>query len=92
MEKGWLVDGLMDAGYGCVHLANPSAIKQYEGLKHSDDKHDAFFLAQLLILGILPQGYIFILKKIVRCAIWHQPRPRCYIHPPTSHKDLIDAG
>ncbi len=39
----WLVDGLMDAGYGRVHLANPSAIRQYEGLKHSDDKHDAFF-------------------------------------------------
>ena len=55
----WLVDGLMDAGYDCVHLANPSAIKQYEGLKHSDDQHDAFFLAQLLILGILPQGYIY---------------------------------
>ncbi len=55
----WLVGGLMDAGYGCVHLANPSAIKQYEGLKHSDDQHDAFFLAQLLILGILPQGYIY---------------------------------
>jgi len=55
----WLVDGLMDAGYGCVHLANPSAIRQYEGLKHSDDKHDAFFLARLLILGILPQGYIY---------------------------------
>jgi len=55
----WLVDGLMDAGYACVHLANPSAIKQYEGLKHSDDQHDAFFLAQLLILGILPQGYIY---------------------------------
>jgi transposase len=49
----------MDAGYDCVHLANPSAIKQYEGLKHSDDQHDAFFLAQLLILGILPQGYIY---------------------------------
>ena len=55
----WLVDGLMDSGYDCVHLANPSAIKQYEGLKHSDDQHDAFFLAQLLILGILPQGYIY---------------------------------
>jgi transposase len=55
----WLVDGLMEAGYDCVHLANPSAIKQYEGLKHSDDQHDAFFLAQLLILGILPQGYIY---------------------------------
>ena len=55
----WLVDGLMDAGHDSVHLANPSAIKQYEGLKHSDDQHDAFFLAQLLILGILPQGYIY---------------------------------
>jgi len=55
----WLVDGLMEAGYRCVHLANPSAIKQYEGLKHSDDQHEAFFLAQLLILGILPEGYIY---------------------------------
>ena len=55
----WLIDGLMDAGYQCVHLANPSAIKQYEGLKYADDQHDAFFLAHLLILGILPQGYIY---------------------------------
>ena len=30
----WLVDGLMDKGYR-VHLANPSAIKQYEGLMPS---------------------------------------------------------
>jgi transposase len=49
----WLVDGLMDAGYGCVHLANPSAIKQYEGLKHSDDQHDAFFLAQLSLQSLI---------------------------------------
>jgi len=35
---------LMDRGYR-VHLANPSAIKQYEGLKHTDDRHDAFILA-----------------------------------------------
>ena len=55
----WLVDGLMDTGYGFIHLANPSAIKQYEGLKHSDDQHDAFFLAHLLALGILPEGYIY---------------------------------
>jgi transposase len=55
----WLVDGLMDAGYQSLHLANPSAIRQYEGLKHIDDRHDAFFLAQLLILDILPQGYIY---------------------------------
>ena len=55
----WLVDGLMDNGYTSAHLANPAAIKQYDGLKHGDDQHDAFFLAQLLILGILPQGYIY---------------------------------
>jgi hypothetical protein len=58
-NRYWLVDGLIAAGYQCVHLANPSAIKQYEGLKHGDDKHDVFFLAQLLIIGILPQGYIY---------------------------------
>lgn len=55
----WLVDGVMDAGYRCVHLANPSAMKQYEGLKHVDDRHDAFWLAHMLSLGILPQGYIY---------------------------------
>ena len=54
----WLVDGLMEEGYK-VHLANPSAIKQYEGLKYSDDVREAFFLAQLLKLGILPEGYIY---------------------------------
>jgi transposase len=53
----WLVDGLQAAGYR-VHLANTSAIKQYEGLKHSDDEADAAHLAQLLRLGILPTGYI----------------------------------
>ena len=55
----WLVDGLMDAGYVHIHLANPSAIKQYEGLKYTDDPHDAFWLAKLLALGILPEGYIY---------------------------------
>lgn len=54
----WLVDGLMENGYR-VHLANPSAIKQYEGLKHSDDARDAYHLAQLLKLDILPEGYIY---------------------------------
>jgi transposase len=48
----------MENGYK-VHLANPSAIKQYEGLKHSDDARDAFHLAELLKLGILPEGYIY---------------------------------
>jgi transposase len=54
----WLVDGLMEKGYK-VHLANPSAIQRYSGLKHSDDKHDAFWLAEMLRLGILPEGYIY---------------------------------
>jgi transposase len=54
----WMVDGLMEKGYQ-VHLANPSAIQQYSGLKHSDDKHDAFWLAEMLRLGILPEGYIY---------------------------------
>ena len=54
----WLVDGLMEAGHK-VHMANPSAIQQYSGLKHVDDKHDAFWLAQMLRLEILPEGYIY---------------------------------
>jgi transposase len=54
----WLVDGIMDQGYR-VHLANVSAIKQYEGLKQIDDKRSAFWLANLLRLGILPTGYIY---------------------------------
>ncbi len=54
----WLVDGLQSAGFK-VHLANPSAIKQYEGLKHTDDRWDSFWLAHMLRLGILPEGYIY---------------------------------
>lgn len=53
----WLVDGLMEAGYE-VKLANPSAIKKYDGLKHSGDEADARYLAHLLRLGILPTGAI----------------------------------
>lgn len=54
----WLVDGLMDAGLK-VHLANPAAIQQYDGLKHTDDDTDAVWLAEMLRLGILPEGYIY---------------------------------
>src|SRR5204863_5437779 len=53
----WLVDGLEDAGLR-VHLANTTAIKQYDGLKHSGDETDARHLAHLLRLGILPTGTI----------------------------------
>lgn len=54
----WLVDTLMEEGYK-VHLANPAAMKQYEGIKYLNDKHDAFWLARMLRLGILPEGYIY---------------------------------
>jgi transposase len=53
----WLVDTLMEEGH-TVHLANPCVIKQYKGLKYIDDKHDAFWLAELLSLGVLKEGYI----------------------------------
>ena len=54
----WLVDTLMDNGYQ-VHLANPAGIQKDKGLKYSGDKHDAFWLARLLRLGILAEGYIY---------------------------------
>ncbi|ETR69126.1 MAG: transposase IS116/IS110/IS902 family protein [Candidatus Magnetoglobus multicellularis str. Araruama] len=54
----WLIDGLQENGYK-VHLANPSAIKVYEGLKQTNDKTDSYWLAHLLRLGILPEGYIY---------------------------------
>jgi len=54
----WLVDGLQALGYPVV-LANPAGMQQYSGIKHADDTNDAFFLAELLRLNILPTGYIY---------------------------------
>jgi len=54
----WLVDGLMEQGCK-VHLANTAAIQQYNGLKYTDDNSDARWLAHLLRLGVLRQGYIY---------------------------------
>jgi transposase len=48
----------MEAGYP-VRLANPAAMKEYKGLKHKDDKKSALWLANLLRLKILPEGYIY---------------------------------
>lgn len=53
----WLVDGLIANNYP-VSLANPGKMQQYNGLKHTDDQTDAFFLAELSRLNILPTGYI----------------------------------
>jgi transposase len=54
----WLVDGLQDAGFS-TKLVNTAAVQQYDGLKYSGDHHDAFWLAHLMRLGILPTGYIY---------------------------------
>jgi transposase len=54
----WLVDGLQDAGYQ-VHLTNTWKATQWQGLKYTDDRHDARWLAHLLVLGLLPEGYIY---------------------------------
>ncbi|MDH3253985.1 MAG: IS110 family transposase [Acidobacteriota bacterium] len=53
----WLVDGLEESGYK-VHLVNTLAAQQYKGLKYTDDKTDARWLAHMLRLGILPTGWI----------------------------------
>lgn len=54
----WLADGLREAGYHVV-LANPARMKPYDGLKHTDDVSDAYFLADLLRLNILPTGHLY---------------------------------
>jgi transposase len=87
----WLVDGLMDAA-DRVHLAHPSAIKKYEGLKHSGDFADAAYLAQLLRLGLLAEDISIRARSVGRgtwrasacswCAIgqrrFYRLRTSCY--------------
>src|ERR1017187_6588542 len=54
----WLVDGLRAQGYP-IDLANPAKIEQYRGLKHVDDQDDAFHLADLQRLNILPKAHVY---------------------------------
>jgi transposase len=54
----WLVDALMEAGFQ-VELVNTAKVVQYSGLKRTNDRYDAFHLAHLMRLGILPTGYIY---------------------------------
>ena len=53
----WLVDHLQDLNYD-IRLANPGMIHQYNGIKSTDDKSDAFFLAELLRMKALPGCWI----------------------------------
>ena len=54
----WLVDALMDAGHP-VRLVHTAAVRQYSGLKHTDDKSDAEWINRMASLDILPTGYIY---------------------------------
>jgi transposase len=54
----WLVDGLRARDYP-IDLANPAKIVQYHGLKHAGDKDDAYHLAELQRLGILPTAHVY---------------------------------
>ena len=58
----WLVDGLRAHAYD-VRLVHAAAVPQYSGLKHGDDDSDAFHLAHLMRLGILPEGYIYPVEQ-----------------------------
>jgi len=70
----WLVDGLMEQGYK-VRLANTAAIQQYEGLKYTDDHSDARWLAHVLRLGVLPEGYIYPRADRPRARSLAQEKP-----------------
>jgi transposase len=54
----WLVDGLAEADLPVV-LGHPAAMKPYSGLKHSNDKTDAYWLADLMRLGLFPKAYVY---------------------------------
>jgi transposase len=54
----WLVDGLREQGRD-VKLGNPAQMKQYNGLKSTDDRSDARWLAELIRLNIFPESYIY---------------------------------
>jgi transposase len=80
----WLVDGLKLMGYH-VHLANTNKIQQYSGLKYTDDKTDAIWLAKLLRLGILAEGHIYPKEKrgirelLRRRMLFSRERTRCLL-------------
>jgi transposase len=52
------VDGLQTNSY-LLRPVNTAAVTQYDGLKYNGDHHDAFHLAHLMQLAILPAGHIY---------------------------------
>ena len=78
----WLADGLMDHGYPVV-LVNPARVQQYSGLKHTGDDTDAFHLADLQRLGLLPTAYLY--PKQLRPVRDLLRRRMLLVHQRTSH-------
>lgn len=78
----WLADGLMDRGYPVV-LVNPARVEQYSGLKHTGDDTDAFHLADLQRLGLLPTAYLY--PKELRPVRDLLRRRMLLVHQRTSH-------
>lgn len=93
----WLVDGLAEAGFR-MQLVNPCAVQQYRGLKQTNDESDAFWLAHLMRLGLLPLGYIYpkaergirdLLRKrlqLVRCRVTQMLSVQNQLWRSTGHK------
>ena len=91
----WLVDGLMEQGYD-VQLVNTAAIKQYDGLKYSGDHQDAFHLAHLMRLGILPTGYIYpkeqrAVRDLLRRRLLLVQAAAQHIRHPEFIADMVDG-
>jgi hypothetical protein len=76
----------MDHGYR-VHLANPAAIQKYTGLKYADDEHEAFWLAEMLRSGILPEWYIY--PKEDRASKDKKPTPGLSGKPKQPKKQIM---
>jgi transposase len=83
----WLVDGLIDAGYP-LHLANTTAIKQYDGLKHRGDESDARHLAHILrdcclkVISCLGLRVQFVTSRASVCSWFSSVRRRSYRSKP----------
>lgn len=74
----WFVDGLNDLGYN-VKLGNPAKMKQYAGIKVTNDYTDARWLAEQLRLGIFPECYVYPkelrpVRDALRCRQLHVRR------------------
>lgn len=74
----WFIDGLIELGYN-VKLGNPARMKQYTGIKVTNDYTDARWLAEQLRLGIFPECYVYpkelrTVRDALRCRQLHVRR------------------